>query len=442
MKLSIVCTAAACAVLAASQAQAQAQTPAAPAAPVAAPAPARQGPPPPPPPPAGWPTPGQPVEYLPKSAQGQHQTPAWPTQTRAPYSPSKGRFQVQTFATGLEDPWGMAFLPDGRMLVTERPGRIRIVGKDGSLSPAIAGTPQVHIQQISGMQDVVLDPHFAENHIIYWTFVEARGLEGPKVATGVALAKGRLVDGPQPRVEDVQVIYRQKPDLATEHSNFGGRMTFGADGYLYLTLGDRDGLDVRHYIQALDNGVGKIVRIRTDGSAAPGGPFARTPGALPEIWAYGFRNTLGITFRGRTGQLWAVDVGPRGGDYLQLIKPGKDYGWPLSRFGQEYSGEEVGKGPHLAGMEEPVYYWDPVISPSSVTFYDGKMFPEWKGNAFVTSLTQQHLVRLVMNGDWVAGEERLLADQHERMREVMEGPDGSLYLITDNAKGRILRITR
>ena len=393
-----------------------------------------------PPPPAGWPTPGQPIEYLPKSAQGQHQTPAWPTQTRAPYTPANVKFQVQTFASGLEDPWGMAFLPDGRMLVTERPGRIRIVGKDGSLSPAIAGTPTVHIQQISGMQDVVLDPHFAQNHTIYWTFVEARGPEGPKVATGVALAKGRLVDGPQPRVDEVQVIYRQKPDLVTEHSNFGGRMTVGADGYLYLTLGDRDGLDVRHYIQTLDNGVGKIVRLKTDGSAAPGGPFAGTPGALPEIWAYGLRNTLGITFRGKTGQLWVVDVGPRGGDLLARVGPGKDYGWPLSHFGQEYSGEEVGKGPHLAGMEEPNYYWDPVISPSSVIFYDGKLFPAWKGSAFVTSLTQQHLVRLGMNGDRVASEERLLADMHERMRQVAEGPDGALYLITDNAKGRILRI--
>ncbi len=392
-------------------------------------------------PPAGWPTPGQPIEYLPKSAQGQHQTPAWPTQTRAPYTPSHVKFQLKTFAEGLEEPWGLAFLPDGRMLVTERPGRIRIVGKDGSLSPAVEGTPKVHIQQISGMQDVVLDPHFAQNHIIYWTYVEARGPEGPKTSSGVSLAKGVLVEGPQPRLENVQVIYRQKPDLVTEHSNYGGRMVFGPDGYLYLTLGDRDGLDVRRYIQALDNGVGKIVRLRTDGSAAPGGPFAGTRGALPELWAYGFRNTLGITFRGKTGHLWVVDVGPRGGDFLARVQPGKNYGWPLTRYGQEYSGEEVGKGPHLAGMEEPNYYWDPVISPSSLMFYDGKLFPAWKGSAFVTSLTQQHLVRLDMKGDRVTGEERLLADQHERLRHVVEGPDGSIYLLTDNAKGRILRIT-
>ena len=413
--------AAACAALLASPAFAQSQTAAPAPAAVATPAPARQGPPPPPPPPNGWPIAGQPIEYLPKSAQGQHQTPAWPTQTRAPYTPSHVKFQVQTFASGLEDPWGLAFLPDGRMLVTERPGRIRIVGKDGSLSPAIAGTPPVHVQQISGMQDVVLDPHFAQNHLIYWTYVEPRGTQGPKTSSGVALARGRLVDGPQPRLEDVKVIYRQKPDLVTEHSNYGGRMTFGADGYLYLSLGDRDGLDVRHYIQALDNGVGKIVRLRTDGSAAPGGPFARTPGALPE--------------------LWVVDVGPRGGDFLARVQAGRNYGWPLTRYGQEYSGEEVGKGPHLAGMEEPNYYWDPVISPSSVTFYDGRMFPAWRGSAFVTSLTQKHLVRLDMKGDRVVGEERLLADQNERLREVKQGPDGSIYVLTDNAKGRILRLT-
>jgi|WetSurMetagenome_2_1015567.scaffolds.fasta_scaffold122253_2 aldose sugar dehydrogenase len=454
-------SAAACVALLAGQAFAQAPAPTPPpalpgasATPASAPAPEtapaaaqppvapprRQGPPPPPPPPPGWPTPGQPVEYLPKSAQGQHQPPAWPTQTRAPYTPAHVAFQVKTVAEGLEYPWGLAFLPDGRMLVTERPGRIRIVSQDGKLSPPVVGVPPVHVQQISGLQDVVLDPHFAQNHIIYWTYVEARSAEGPKASSGVALARARLVDDPQPRVEDLQIIYRQKPDLVTEHSNYGGRMIFGADGYLYLTLGDRDSLEWRPYIQKLDNGVGKVIRIKTDGSAAPGNPFAGKPGALPELWSYGFRNPLGVTFRGQTKQLWVVDVGPRGGDYVELVKPGRDYGWPVSRYGQEYSGEQVGVGPSAPGMEQPVYYWDPVISPSSITFYDGKLFPAWKGDAFVTSLTQKHLVRLQMDGDKVAGEERLLADLDERMREVKEGPDGSIYLITDNQKGRILRL--
>lgn len=459
MNVSIRLLAAAGAALLGSSAHAQAPTPAqvpavAPAQPAQAPAgatsaaagqtpaapPRRAVPPPPPPPPPGWPIPGQPVEYLPKSAQGQHQTPAWPNQTRAPYVPSHMKFEVKTVAEGLEYPWGLAFLPDGRMLVTERPGRIRIVTADGRLSPPVEGAPPVHIQQISGMQDVALDPHFAQNHIIYWTFVEARSPEGPKASSGVALAKARLVEGPQPRVEDLRIIYRQKPDLVSEHSNYGGRMVFGPDGYLYLTLGDRDSLEWRPYIQKLDNGVGKIVRLKTDGSAAPGGPFANTPGALPELWAYGFRNPLGITFRGRTKELWAADVGPRGGDYIEQVKPGKDYGWPVIRYGQEYSGEQVGVGPSAPGMEQPNYYWDPVISPSSIMFYDGKLFPAWKGNAFVTSLTQKHLVRLVMDGDKVAGEERLLADLGERLREVVEGPDGSIYVITDSQKGRILRI--
>ena len=453
MKVSIA-TAAALAALLGTSALAQNQAAAPASGPAAAPAAPRQGPPPPPPPPAGWPIPGQPIEYLPKSAQGQHQTPAWPTQTRAPYTPSKVKFQVQTFASGLEDPWGLAFLPDGRMLVTERPGRIRIVGKDGSLSPAIAGTPPVRVQQISGMQDVVLDPDFARNHIVYWTYVEQRPTDGvpplpaaapgrltpEQIASGVALARGRLVDGPQPRLEDVKVIYRQTPTLITTHSNYGGRFIFGKDGYIYLTLGDRDELNWRSYIQKLDNGIGKIVRIRSDGSAAPGGPFARTSGALPEIWAYGFRNTLGIAWRGDSGQLWVVDVGPRGGDFLARIEPGKNYGWPLTRYGQEYSGEEVGKGPHLAGMQEPNYYWDPVISPSSLMFYDGRLFPAWRGSAFVTSLTQKHLVRLQMKGDRVVGEERLLAGENQRLREVKQGPDGALYVLTDETKGRILKL--
>jgi glucose/arabinose dehydrogenase len=445
----MLCAAVAVAALLAGPAAAQGQAPA-----PAATAPPRQGPPPPPPPPAGWPIAGQPIEYLPKSAQGQHQTPAWPTQTRAPYAPSQVKFQLKTVAEGLEDPWGLAFLPDGRMLVTERPGRMRIVNKDGSLSPATEGTPKVHVQQISGMQDVVLDPHFAQNHRVYWTYVELRPKDGveplpasapgrltpDQIPSGVTLASGRLVDGPNPSLEDVKVIYRQLPTLITTHSNYGGRFIFGKDGYIYLALGDRDELNWRPLIQKLDNGIGKIVRIKTDGTAAPGGPFAKTPGALPELWAYGFRNTLGITWRGSTGQLWVVDVGPRGGDFLAKIEPGKDYGWPLTRYGQEYSGEEVGKGPHLAGMEEPNYYWDPVISPSSVMFYDGKLFPAWKGSAFVTSLTQQHLVRLDLKGDKVVGEERLLADQHERLREVIEGPDGAIYILTDNAKGRILKL--
>jgi glucose/arabinose dehydrogenase len=390
----------------------------------------------PPPPPYHPPAPGQPVELKPPNAK--EQPPAFKEQTRAPYTPSSVKFEVKTVAEGLYEPWGLAFLPDGRMLVTERPGNIRIVSKDGSLSPPVAGTPPVHIQQISGMQDVVLDPHYASNHLIYWTFVEGR--PGLPNGTGVAVARARLVDGAPPRVEDVKIIYRQEPDRATEHSNYGGRMLFDRDGYLLVTLGDRDGMPERPFIQKTDNGIGKVVRITTDGAPAPDGPFAKTAGALPELWALGLRNPLGITARPGTRELWVSDVGPKGGDEIDILKPGANYGWPVIGYGTEYSGDRIGVGTQQAGMEQPVYFWDPVISPSSVMFYSGALFPAWKGNAFVTSLTQRRLVRLVLKGDKVVGEDPLVYDLGERLREAVQGPDGAIYLITDNEKGRILKL--
>ena len=407
--------------------QAFAQTPAPSATPPPA-APARPAPVPPAPPPAL--IPGQPVEFRPTNAKSQ--TPAFPNQTRAPYTPSNVGFAVSTVAEGLEFPWGLAFLPDGRMLVTERPGRIRILA-GGALSSPIEGVPPVHTQAISGMLDVAIDPHFTKNHLIYWTYVEAR-----ETGSGVTLARGRLVDGAQPRLDQVKVIYRQKPDLVTTHSNYGGRLIFGLDGLLYVTLGDRDEMQWRPLIQRLDTGLGKVIRIRGDGSVPKGNPFAGKAGALPELWALGFRNPLGITFR--SGALWVADVGPRGGDEIDRVLPGRNYGWPVIGYGQEYSGNRVGDGTVKDGMEQPAYYWDPVISPSSILFYDGKAFPAWRGSAFVTSLSQQRLVRLQMDGDKVAGEEPLVYDLKERMREVLQAPDGSLYLLTDNAKGRILRL--
>ena len=391
---------------------------------------------PPAPPPYVTPQPGQPVDNNPPGSPGQK--PAWVNQTRAPYTPSRTRYVVKTLVDGLENPWGLAFLPDGRMLVTERAGRIRIIS-DGKLSAPLDGVPPVHIQQISGLQDIVVDPHFAANHLIYWTFVEPRS--ATTALSGVAVARGRLVDGEQPRVEDVTIIYRQKPDLITQHSNYGGRMLFDRDGSLFVTLGDRDGdAENRHLIQDLSTGIGKIVRITTDGAAAKGDPFVSKAGAAPEIWASGFRNPLGITFRPGTKELWATDVGPRGGDELDRIKKGGDYGWPVINYGKEYTGKQIGEGTAKKGMQQPAYYWDPVISPSSVTFYDGAKFPEWKGDAFVTSLTQRHLARLILKGDKVVGEERLLTDLNERLREVKEAPDGSILLLTDSVTGRILQL--
>ncbi len=405
---------------------------------VADPAPqtvAPTGPRTPPPPPASSyvPQPGMPVEGRPAAAA--EQKPSFPQQTRAPYVPSQTVLQMETMAEGLVDPWGMAFLPDGMLLVTERDGRMRLID-DGRLSPPVEGLPASVRQEISGLADVVLDPDYASNQRIYWSYVEAR-----PAGNVLAVARGRLVDGLQPRLEDVKVIYRQEPDLKSEHGNFGARLLFDKTGALLVTLGDLASTPLRPYIQQLDSGIGKIVRITTDGAPAPGNPYAGVQGARPELWAVGFRNPLGLAFRPGTEDLWEVDVGPRGGDELNIIRPGANYGWPVISYGHEYSGGPVGEGPAKDGYEQPVYYWDPVISPSSVEFYSGDLFPEWKGNAFVTSLSQQHLVRLVLEGDRVVGEERLLAGLKERMRLVKQAPDGSLFVMTEGPNGKIYRFT-
>jgi glucose/arabinose dehydrogenase len=394
----------------------------------------QQVPGPPPPPRYTPPAPGQPAEIQPPGAKDQ--VPAFREQTRAPYTPSGVALTVETVAMGLEYPWGMAFLPDGRILVTERNGRMRIVS-GSQVSPPIDGLPPVHVQEISGLADVAIDPRFATNRLIYWTFVEKR--EGGGV--DLSVARGRLVDGATPRLDDVKVIYRQTPDLKSEHGNFGGRLMFDRSGALFVTLGDLAAENIRPYIQRMDTSIGKLVRITPNGAPAKGNPFVGKPDVRPEIWAAGFRNPLSIAFRSGTNELWATDVGPRGGDELNLIKPGKNYGWPIISYGREYSGKQIGEGTQKAGYEQPVYYWDPVISPSSLMFYTGSLFPAWRGNAFVTSLSQRELIRLILKGDKVVGEERLLVDLNERLRQVKQGPDGALYLITDMPKGRLLRLT-
>ena len=416
--------------LLAGSAYGQVAPPAQPAPPAPAPAPPAR-----PPLPTCTPTPGQPVEC--RDANAPQWAPAFAQQTRAPYAPSNVALNVETLAEGLAFPWGLALLPDGRFLVTEKAGAMRIISPGGTLSPPVEGLPPVTVQEISGLDDVILDPDFAGNRRIYWSYVENR-----PTGNMLAVARGRLIDGPAPRVEDVKVIYRQTPDLKSEHGNFGARLLFDPTGALFVTLGDLASDPVRPYIQQLDSGIGKIVRITTDGQPAPGNPFAGQPGARPELYALGFRNPLGLAFRPGTGQLWEADVGPFGGDELNLIKPGANYGWPVISYGLEYSRKPVGEGGVAKeGLEQPVYYWDPVISPSSLMFYSGELFPQWKGNAFVTSLSQTHLARLVLDGDRVVGEERLLADRRERLRLVKQAPDGALYVLTDGNRGKLLRLT-
>ncbi len=374
---------------------------------------------------------GAPVETGPKSVP--EFKPAFPGQTRAPAVKTQSAFQVTAIADGFDKPWAIAFLPDGRLLVTEKPGKLRIVTREGRKSEPLSGLPPVDARGQGGLLDVELAPDFRRNRQIYWSYYEPR--EG---GNGLAVARGTLADGRQPRVEGVQVIFRMLPTLAsTLHA--GGRMVWARDGKLFVTLGDRSILPGRVQAQRLDSHFGKIVRINPDGSVPRDNPFVGRCGARPEIWSSGHRNILSAALDGR-GRLWEIEMGPRGGDELNRPEAGKDYGWPTIGYGEEYSGAPIHKATQALGMEQPVYYWDPVISPSGMTIYSGKLFPEWRGNIFVGGLSGKALVRLVMKGDRVVGEERLLTERGARIREVVEGPDGALYLLTDAQNGSLLRI--
>jgi glucose/arabinose dehydrogenase len=362
---------------------------------------------------------------LPGLVSGQAPAPRSPTP--APTNPPA---RVETVARGLEHPWGLAFLPDGRMLVTERPGRVRIVGLDGRVSRPLAGVPPVAAQGQGGLLDVALDPRFADNGLIYLSYAEP----GAGGIAGTAVARGRLGEG---RLEDVQVTYRQEPKVPGAN-HFGSRLVFAPDGTLFVTQGDRFGS--RERAQDLSVGLGKIARINPDGSIPRDNPFVGRAEARPEIWSYGHRNVQGAALQPQTGQLWTVEHGARGGDELNHPEPGKNYGWPVITYGVDYSGARIGEGTARPGMEQPVYYWDPVIAPSGMTFYTGDAFPGWKGSIFIGSLRPGLLVRLQLEGRRVAREERYFADLRERIRDVRQGPDGLLYLLTDSPDGRVLRV--
>jgi len=365
------------------------------------------------------------VSGAPVLAQGQAQAPRSPTPT-----PVKAAVRVETVARGLEYPWALAFLPDGRMLVTERPGRLRIVGRDGRVSEPLAGVPEVQARGQGGLLDVALDPRFADNRLVYLSYAEP-GADG---TAGTAVARGRLGQG---RLEDVRVIYQQQPKVRSS-LHFGSRLVFARDGTLFVTQGDRGAY--RDGAQDLSVGMGKIVRIKPDGSVPRDNPFVGRGGARPEIWSYGHRNVQSAALHPRTGQLWTVEHGARGGDELNRPEAGKNYGWPVITYGIDYSGARIGEGTAKPGMEQPVYYWDPVIAPSGMTFYTGDAFPDWKGSLFIGSLDQGLLVRLTLKDGRVAREERYLADLGERIRDVRQGPDGLLYLLTDSGDGRVLRV--
>jgi glucose/arabinose dehydrogenase len=367
------------------------------------------------------------------------QKPAFAGQTRAPEQKSNVAFDVVTVAEGLQNPWAIEFLPDGRMLVTERPGRLRVVTADGKLSEPVAGLPATDARGQGGLLDVALDPAFASNRLIYWSYAEPQA-DG---TNNTAAARGRFVDDPAaPRVENAQVILHQVPSM-NSRLHFGSRLVFGRDGTLFITMGDRSITPGRMQAQNMDVLIGKVARINADGSIPKDNPFVGKEGSRPEIWSIGHRNIQGAALHPQTGELWEVEHGTRGGDELNVVRKGKDYGWPTIAYGIEYNGQPITGGiTAQAGMEQPVYYWDPVIAPGGMVFYTGNAFPAWRGNLFIGGLNSTNLVRLVLDGEKIVGEERLLTDlqPRERIRDVQQGPDGALYVVTDNPKGRVLKI--
>ncbi len=375
----------------------------------------------------------------PRPPNAPDQRPAFAGQTRAPERKAGVAFDVVTVASGLQNPWGVTFLPDGRMLVTERPGRLRIVKADGTMSEPVTGLPAVDARGQGGLLDVELDPGFATNHLIYWSFSEPHD-DG---TNNTAVARGVFVDGAAPRVERVEVIYHQSPAM-NSRLHYGSRLVFARDGKLFVTQGERSITEGRMQAQNLDGLLGKIVRINPDGSIPADNPFVGREGARPEIWSLGHRNVQGATLNPATGELWEVEHGTRGGDEINIARKGGDYGWPTIAYGIEYRGGTITGGITAKdGMEQPIYYWDPVIAPSGMSFYTADLFPAWKGSLFIGGLGSTSLVRLDVEGERITGEERLLTDlqpEPERIRDVQQGPDGAIYLLTDNAAGRVLKL--
>ena len=342
-----------------------------------------------------------------------------------------GNVKVVEVASGLQSPWSLAFLPDGRMLVTERPGRLRLVGADGTVSAPIEGVPTVHARGQGGLLDVALGPNFVEDGLIVFAYAEPteRGAR-------TAVARARLdIEGL--RLHDVRRIFAQDEDPSGNH-HWGSRLVFAPDGTLFVTLGDR--FHPRERAQALDSHLGKVVRITLDGGVPTDNPFATRAGARPEIWSYGHRNVQGAALHPQTGELWTHEHGPQGGDEVNRTRAGLNYGWPEVTYGREYvTGRKIGEAETRADVEPPVLQWTPSIAPSGMAFYSGDVFPAWKGSLFVGSLKFQILARLELDGGRVVHEERLLGELGRRIRDVRQGPDGHLWLV-DETEGRILRL--
>ncbi|MCD9014191.1 PQQ-dependent sugar dehydrogenase [Parachryseolinea silvisoli] len=374
---------------------------------------------------------GPPVETLPANTDYE---PAFEGQTRIDGVITTTDYESRVVTSNLEAPWGVTSLPDGRLLITEKEGNMRIVTTTGTVSSAITGIPAVNAAGQGGLLGLCIDPQFASNRMVYWAFSENVG-----GGTLTAVAKGRLADD-EKSIENATVIYRANPAYPSD-LHYGGRVIFDRSGNLFISTGERSVLPTRPLAQSVEAALGKIIRITTDGQPASGNPTFSGNGALPELYSIGHRNPQGIALHPETGDLWQAEHGPRGGDELNRVRAGANYGWPTITYGIEYSGETIGDGiQQKDGMEQPVYYWDPVISPSGITFYKGDRVPEWKNNLFLSSLSGKHIIRLVIDDNRVVGEERLLASEGQRFRDITQGTDNALYAVTD--EGRLYRIDR
>lgn len=340
--------------------------------------------------------------------------------------------RVTAVVGGLNHPWGMAFLPEGGVLITERPGNLRLLRIPGGLSKPLAGVPKVAAQGQGGLLDVALSPDFAKDRYVYLSYAEADGSK-----SGTAVGRGRLsADGAA--LEDFRVLFRQEPKLSSG-LHYGSRLVLDGKGYLYISLGENN---QRPTAQDLDKLQGKVVRLKADGSVPPDNPYVGQAGARPEIWSYGHRNPQGMALNPWTGQLWENEHGPRGGDEINLVRRGKNYGWPLATHGINYSGQPIpeAKGGDLAGTEPPLYWWPKSPAISGMAFYNADRFPAWRNSVFIGALANQNLIRLTLDGDRVVGQEWLLTDRKQRIRDVRQGPDGYVYVLTDASPGELLRL--
>ena len=359
-------------------------------------------------------------------------TPAFKGQTRVKAVKTTTAYNAERIATDLKNPWAVVPMPDGRLLITLKGGKIQLHDANGKMLTEITGLPEVVNRGQIGLLDVALDPDFSKNKMIYWSYAE-------KADDGnlMAVAKGKL-DEASSSVQHPTVIFRVTPAL-NSNLHLGSRLVFDKDGNMFVSTGERSILEGRKQAQLLSSGLGKIFKITKEGKPAPGNPFLNDKNAMPEIYAYGVRNAQSLDINPATGELWEAEFGPRGGDEVNIIKAGKNYGWPTITYGIEYSGSQVGDAiQQKACMEQPVYYWDPVLSPSGMTFYTGDNMPEWKNNLFICGLSSQHIARLVIKDNKVVGEEMLLAAEGQRFRDITQGKDGLLYAVTDG--GRLYRI--